>query len=116
LAAPAIRHELVGALDWRGGVALVRWFADLPACGRNAVTLGFAQVGYLDASGVAAIAFIFKRVLASGRRLTLQDVGGQPLALLHSLGLGPSLRLPQLPALPNTWRARFRPAVLAVQP
>jgi hypothetical protein len=42
---------------------------------------------------VGAISFLFKRLAARGRRLTLAGVGGQPLAMLRHLGLARALGL-----------------------
>lgn len=51
------------------------------------VILDFTGVSLIDGSGVGAIAFLFKRMHAQGRRLIVEGAGGQPLALLRGLGV-----------------------------
>lgn len=45
------------------------------------------QVRFLDSSGVGAIIFLFKRCKARGYRIELTGLVGQPLKLLHHLGI-----------------------------
>eukprot|EP01035_Chromulina_nebulosa_P009072 gene9072-12262_t len=53
----------------------------------GAVVLDFTAVTLIDGSGVGAIAFLFKRLHAQRRRLSVVGASGQPLALLHRLGV-----------------------------
>jgi anti-anti-sigma factor len=49
------------------------------------VTIVMSNVHFLDSSGVGAIIFMFKRLVAQGRKLTLSDAVGQPADLLKML-------------------------------
>ncbi len=51
------------------------------------VVVDMARTEVIDGSGVGAMVFAFKRLAANGRRLTIRNVSGQPLDLLHSAGL-----------------------------
>ncbi len=73
------------------------------AAGSGDVRIDLRRVSFIDGSGVAALAFLFKRLAAAGRRLTVQAVG-QPLALLRELGLAAPLGL-----APATRRATLLP-------
>ena len=79
--------HLRGGLDGDGSRALRDSLAALAAVEAREVAIDFSAVTFLDGSGVGAIAFLFKRLAARGRRLTLCGVGGQPLAMLRHLGL-----------------------------
>lgn len=57
------------------------------AAGNDDVTLDMSKVGFIDSSGVGAIVFVYKRLLANGRKLTLKHLDGQPLQLLTYLRL-----------------------------
>ena len=55
------------------------------ARGDVVVDLAFTEV--IDASGVGALVYTFKRLAMSGARLSVRNVSGQPLDLLHASGL-----------------------------
>jgi anti-sigma B factor antagonist len=57
------------------------------AAGPGDVTLDMSRVEFIDSSGVGAIVFLYKRLTATGRRLLLRGVSGQPLQLLTYLRL-----------------------------
>jgi anti-anti-sigma factor len=80
--------HLAGALDAEGASALRPGFESLGQEARQDVVLDLTDVGYLDGSGIGAMAYLFKRLAANGRRLRLQGARGQPLATLRALGLG----------------------------
>lgn len=80
--------HLAGALDASGAEALRPGFEALGQEARQDVVLDISEVSYLDGAGVGAVAYLFKRLAAKGRRLRLQGATGQPLATLRSLGLG----------------------------
>lgn len=84
----ALCLHLAGVLDAEGARALRPGFEALARESREDVVLDFAGVTYLDGAGLGAVAFLFKRLAARGRRLRLQGVKGQPLATLRELGLG----------------------------
>jgi anti-anti-sigma regulatory factor len=60
----------------------------------GAVVLDFTGVSLIDGSGVGAIAFLFKRLHAQGRPLSIVGAAGQPLALLRRLGVAGLLGVP----------------------
>ena len=49
--------------------------------------IDLSEVAFIDSSGVGGLVFLFKRVRASGRQLTVTGLKGQPLQLLIHLGL-----------------------------
>lgn len=61
-------------------------FEELAECADD-VVLDMSSVGFIDSSGVGAIVFLYKRMLASNRKLKLQKLGGQPHQLLTYLRL-----------------------------
>lgn len=79
--------HLRGGLDGPGSLELRDSLAALAGVEAREVVIDFSAVPYLDGSGVGAISFLFKRLAARGRRLTLCGVGGQPLAMFRHLGL-----------------------------
>jgi anti-anti-sigma factor len=80
--------RLAGALDADGASTLRPGFEALVETARQDVVLDLSHVGYLDGAGIGAVAYLFKRLTAQGRRLTLRGAQGQPLATLRELGLG----------------------------
>jgi anti-sigma B factor antagonist len=51
------------------------------------VVVDMTRTEQLDGSGVGAMVYAFKRLAVNGRRLTIRNVSGQPLSLLHRAGL-----------------------------
>lgn len=49
------------------------------------VEIDMAAVEFIDSSGVGGLVFLYKRLLANGHKLTVVNVGGQPLRLLNHL-------------------------------
>jgi anti-anti-sigma factor len=61
-------------------------FEELADCGQD-VVIDMSDVEFIDSSGVGAIVFLYKRMLASKRTLKLQKLNGQPHQLLTYLRL-----------------------------
>ena len=57
------------------------------ALSQSDVVIDLARTEALDGSGVGALVYAFKRLRASGKRLTVRNVSGQPLNLLNESGL-----------------------------
>ena len=51
------------------------------------VVIDLARTELLDGSGVGALVYTFKRLIAGGNRLTVRNVSGQPLNMLNDCGL-----------------------------
>lgn len=49
------------------------------------VVIDFSRVDFLDSSGVGCLVFLFKRLYAQKRSLTLQGLHDQPQRLIQSL-------------------------------
>lgn len=75
------------ALDAEGAAALRPTLEALARAEVRRVVLDLSRVERLDGSGIGAIAFLRKRLLAAGQALEVVGAHGQPLALLRSLGL-----------------------------
>jgi anti-anti-sigma factor len=82
-----IRLQLRGRLDSASAAGLRPGFAALAASADGDVVLDLAHVVHVDGAGLSAIAFLFRRLVARRRRLTLAGVSGQPLAMIRHLGL-----------------------------
>ena len=61
-------------------------FEELADCGED-VVIDMSGVEFIDSSGVGAIVFLYKRMLAANRKLKFQKLGGQPHQLLTHLRL-----------------------------
>jgi anti-sigma B factor antagonist len=66
--------------------------AQRPVCeemagGDDDVVIEMSNVTFIDSSGVGAIVFLLKRLMANGHALQLSGVKGQPLQLLTYLKL-----------------------------
>lgn len=86
-----VRLHLRGGMDGEGSRAIRDGLDALAVAEAQEVVIDLSNVTYLDGSGVGAISFLFKRLAARGRRLTLAGAAGQPLAMLRHLGLARSL-------------------------
>lgn len=51
----------------------------------DSVEIDMDAVEFIDSSGVGGLVFLYKRLLANGHKLTVTNVGGQPLRLLTHL-------------------------------
>lgn len=90
-----VRLHLRGGLDGSASRAMHEGLCALAAVEAREVVIDLSNVTHLDGSGVGAISFLFKRLGARGRRLTVSGVAGQPLAMLRHLGLAGPLGLEQ---------------------
>jgi anti-anti-sigma factor len=82
-----VRLHLRGGLDSEASTALRDSLAALATVQAREVVIDLSHVTFIDGSGLGALSFLFKRLSARGRRLTLAGVSGQPLAMLRHLGL-----------------------------
>jgi anti-anti-sigma factor len=82
--------KIDGDMDAHSMSTLRATFEEL-AGKRTDVMLDLSDVRFLDSSGVGGIVFLFKRLTAAGRKLSLKEVHGQPLRLLTHLGMTPIL-------------------------
>ena len=60
-------------------------FEDVVNIDEGNVTLDMSRVEFIDSSGLGAIVFLFKRLTASGRKLDIKGVHGQPRDLFTFL-------------------------------
>lgn len=88
-----VRLHLRGGLDSEASRAIRDSLTDLAVVEAREVVIDLSNVTFIDGSGLGAISFLFKRLAARGRRLTLTGASGQPLAMLRHLGLGATLGL-----------------------
>ncbi|MFZ4408497.1 MAG: STAS domain-containing protein [Paracraurococcus sp.] len=89
--------QVSGALDADGALALRPTLEYVVLGTTGDVVLDMAGVGFMDGCGVGAVAFLFKRLAAQGRRMTVVGATAQPLATFRKLGLGHVLGLPAPP-------------------
>jgi len=88
-----VRLHLRGGLDGDASRDLRDGLAALAAVEAREVVIDLSNVTFIDGSGLGALSFLFKRLSARGRRLTVEGVSGQPLAMLRHLGLASLLGL-----------------------
>ena len=87
---------------------------DRLAASNGDVVIDLARTETLDGSGVGALVFTFKRLVANGNRLTVRNVSGQPLNVLNECGLLRSLGQEQSEGFLRTALRRLQPkAVVA---
>lgn len=55
------------------------------ATGSDDIVIDLSGVNFIDSSGIGGIVFLYKRLFALGRQLTLINADGQPLRLLTHL-------------------------------
>ncbi len=89
--------RLSGVLDGVAALQLRARLEALAAAPAGDVVMDLKDVSFIDGSGIAAIAFLFKRMAQRGRRLTVAATG-QPLTMLRDLGVASVLGLPAVPA------------------
>lgn len=80
------------AADWRDA------FETAAASKAKRVVLDLEAVNAIDGSGIGAIAYLFKRLMARDRTLVVQGASGQPRSLLNELGLAATLGVEKTPA------------------
>lgn len=55
------------------------------------ITLHLGHVDFLDSSGIGAIVFLFKRLKAQGKSLSLIQVHGQPMEIIQLLRINTAI-------------------------
>lgn len=96
IAADTLKITPTFALDAEGSLKLRPVLESLAKPGpshTHRVVLDLSAVERMDGSGVGAIAYLRKRLMAAGRRLDIAGAHGQPLSLLRQLGLARSFGL-----------------------
>lgn len=88
-----LRVQLCGRLDADGVAALRPALEASARADAERIVLDLTDVAVMDGSGIGAIAHMFKRATASGRGFALRGANGQPLSLLHDLGLAATFGL-----------------------
>ncbi len=61
------------------------------------VVIDLAAVSHLDGTAIGAFGFLFRRLVAQGRRLLVEGASGQPLRLLQELGIAAILGIAPAP-------------------
>jgi len=61
--------------------------------GGQDIDLDFAQVTFIDSSGIGALVFLFKRLRTTKCSLRLHGVQGQPLELIQYLRIDKSIQV-----------------------
>lgn len=89
-----IRFVPMARLDSLGVASLREALVALGTGAAGDVTLDFSDVAVIDGAAVAALAFLYRRLKGKGFRLSLIGVSGQPLVMLHELGVAALLGLP----------------------
>ncbi len=82
-----------GVLDGDAALKLRARLAAVAAASGGDVVVDLKDVSFIDGCGIAAIAYLFKRLALHGRHLTVA-ANGQPLAMLRDLGIAAQLGLP----------------------
>ncbi len=78
---------LQGDFDALGARAVRPLFEELAAQESGDVLIDFRAVEFIDSSGVGALVFLHKRLVANNRRLQIAGAEGQPRELLELLRL-----------------------------
>jgi anti-anti-sigma factor len=73
-------------LDAAAMVSLRAQFEEF-ARGDDDIELDLSRVAFIDSSGVGGLVFLYKRLAAEGRRLTVIGLTGQPRQLLDHLSV-----------------------------
>jgi anti-sigma B factor antagonist len=86
---PATGHVVIlqGDFDALGARSVRPLFEDLAKHETGDVVVDFRAVEFIDASGVGALVFLHKRLVASDRALQIVGAEGQPRELLELLRL-----------------------------
>ncbi len=51
----------------------------------NEIEVDLTNVSFLDSSGIGAIVYLYKRLIASNRNMRIENVSGQPLEIFNLL-------------------------------
>jgi len=55
------------------------------------IEVDFSNVSFLDSSGVGAIVYLYKRLIANERHMRIENVSGQPLEIFNLLRIGQAI-------------------------
>lgn len=88
---------LSGALDAVGALKAQEVAGRVVRSTAKTVTLDLTHLDFVDPSGIGLIVFLFKRLRASGRSMSILGVHGQPARLLRQLKLDRPLNITFLP-------------------
>ena len=55
------------------------------------IEVDFKHVSFLDSSGVGAIVYFYKRLIERDRAMRIENVRGQPLAIINLLRIGKAI-------------------------
>ncbi len=81
-------------------------FEKLVESGQGDVAVDLSDVDFMDSSGIGALVFIFKRLTAKSRKLSLITGSGQPMQMIEYLRINRTL--PTYPDYP-TFAAKIAP-------
>lgn len=70
-----------------GTMTTIRVLFEELAAANDDVVLDVSNVAFIDSSGVGGLVFLYKRLIAQGRRLEISGLSGQPRQLLDHLKL-----------------------------
>lgn len=84
------RMIIVGSLDALA-VEIMRPRLDALVKAEKDIVLDVGNVDFVDSSGIGAIVFLFKRLRAQDRKLSIEGAHGQPLQLFQHLHIDQSI-------------------------
>ncbi len=84
--------DIEGSLDALA-VEILRPKLDALVQEKSDVVIDMSRIEFIDSSGIGAIVFLFKRLRALQRCLSLVGVHGQPLELLKHLRIDQSIQV-----------------------
>ena len=87
-----LQLNIEGSLDALAVDILRPRFDDLVQ-DKSDVVLNLSQIEFIDSSGIGAIVFLFKRLRALDRNLSLSGVHGHPLGLLKHLRIDHAIKV-----------------------
>jgi anti-anti-sigma factor len=93
-----VRLVLRGCLDGQSAPDMLEGMEAVVQLNRSDVVLDLASVSQLDGSAIGAFSFLYRRLGAQGRSLTVEGACGQPLRLLRDLGIDAILGIAPPPA------------------
>lgn len=82
-----VRLTLRGCLDGAAAPQLLDGMEAVVQLNKSDVVLDLTAVSMLDGSAIGAMAFLFRRLAAQGRKLAVTGASGQPLRMLRDLGI-----------------------------
>ncbi len=82
-----VRLHLKGALDHVTSIELRDGFEALARSGSDDIVIDLSHVTFMDGCGLAALAFLYKRLHARGAQLAISGSTGQPLAVMRDHGV-----------------------------